>query len=106
MPAATDRVDMEELSSQDPIVPSTVYAEIGERVRISNQRICLSSQAVIRTLALLPHIIDLMVDLWTPGPISKPGAVEYAASPFVFPKLGEVGEEELLCNEPDDWERL
>ncbi len=44
----------------------------------------------MRILALLPHLIDFMVDLCTPGPISKPGAV------------GEVGEDELLLIELED----
>ena len=105
MPAATERVDIAEFNSQDPMVPSRAYVEIGERSRMSNQRICLSSQAVMRSFALPPHMIDLIVDLCTLGAISKPGAVEFVALPFVLPKVGEVGEEESLCGEPDDWER-
>lgn len=96
---------MEEFSSQDPIVPSRAYVLMGERLRMSNQRICLSSQAVMRTLAFPPHIIDLIVDLCTPGAISNPGAVDFVALLFVLPKVGDVGEEESLCGELDDWER-
>ena len=70
---------------------------------MSNQRICLSSQAVTKTLALPPHMTDRIVDLCTPGPISNPGA-ELTALPFAR-KVGDVGEEESLCGDPDDCER-
>ena len=41
------------------------------------------------------------MDLCTPGPISKPGAVELMALPFVR-SVGEVGEEESLWGELED----
>ena len=101
-PAATERVEPEGLSSQEPIGPSRVYEAMESRVRISNQRICLSSQAVIRTLGLLPQMIDLMVLLCAPAPISKPGAD--VVLPFVR-KVGLVGDEESLLGEEPEWER-
>ena len=75
---------------------------MGERVRTSNHRIFLSSQAVIRTLRSPPQIIDLIVFLWTPGPISYPGGCE--AWPFV-PNVGLVGEEELLLGAMPDCDK-
>ena len=41
--------------------PPRVYEAMESRERMSNQRTCLSSQAVIRTLGLVPQMIDLMV---------------------------------------------
>ena len=73
------------------------------RVRMSNQRICLSSQAVIRTFGLLPQMIDFIVLLCVPAPISKPGECEMLVLPFL--KVGLVGEEESLWGELPERER-
>ncbi len=98
LPAATESVDMEGFNSQLPIGPSRVYDAICSRARRSNQRICLSSQAVVRTFVLLPQIKDLIVLLWTPGAISYPFAGEIL--PFlVLLKVGLVGDEESLWGE-------
>ena len=72
---------------------------------MSNQRMSLSSDAVMRMLAFPPHRTDRMGPVWTPTPISKPGAVDATAFPFVLRKVGEFGEDVSLCGELEDWDR-